>query len=275
MSNVRFALGFPRHRKVKRLSNDAFALWVTAMHHARDQGTDGFLDDAELDDVPRCPPRGAKRKALVAEIVTAKLWDDVDGGGWQIHDYTDWQDSAEQVKVQRDAACKRARTYRARKAARLAELTAIVTRDGVHDVQLDISTSSSDSGSESGEGDARGSPEDDERSTVCPLDLEQKAENLGVTAELCDQLKADFASVQHGIREFVSYWTVGDGRFKKRSAWMRKLREDIRHKALDGRLKPPGAIEHDARNSRGGPGPVAPSKYAAEALQMVAERGRE
>jgi hypothetical protein len=155
VSNVRFALGFPRHKKIKRLSNDAFALWVTAMHHARDQGTDGFLDDIELNDVPRCPPRGAKRKALVTELVTARLWDVVDGG-WQIHDYTDWQDSAEQVKVQRDAACKRARTYRARKAERLALLMANVTHDGVSDVQLDISTLSSPE-SESGEGDARGS----------------------------------------------------------------------------------------------------------------------
>jgi hypothetical protein len=155
MSNVRFALGFPRHKKVKRLSNDAFALWITAMHHARDQGTDGFLDDIELDDVPRCPPRGAKRKALVTELVRAKLWDVVDGG-WQIHDYTDWQDSAEQVKVQRDAACKRARTYRARKAERLALLMANVTHDGVSDVQLDQSLSTSES--ESGEGDPRGSP---------------------------------------------------------------------------------------------------------------------
>ena len=164
MSHMRLALGFPRHRKVKRISNDAFCLWVNAMHHARDQGTDGFLDDVELDDVPRCPKRGAKRKALVTELVTARLWD-VSGDGWQIHDYTDWQDSAEQVKRKANAARASARAYREREAARKAARASNVIHDGIDDARGDISTSSSDSsaGSESGnpEGDARGSPPKD------------------------------------------------------------------------------------------------------------------
>jgi hypothetical protein len=270
LSHCRFAIGFVRHPKVSRLSDAAFRLWVSAMHHAREVGTNGRLDEADLDMVPRCPPRGPKRKALVQELVTARLWDSVDGA-WQIHDYTHWQDSAERVKRKRDAACDRARAYREREALRKAN----VMRDEMSDARGDHHTSIS-SGSDSGEGSPEGNQvHDDERSTICPLDLEQKAEKLGVIAELCDQLKVDYLSVQHGIREFVSYWTIGAGAGKKRSNWMLKLREHIRRSALDGKLKAPGAIEHDSRNGRGATGHVAPSKYAAEALQVLREQRRE
>lgn len=110
MSHTRFALGFPRNRKVARLSDAAFRLWASAMDLAREQLLDGALIAADLDLVPRCPT-GKARTALVDELVNAGLWEKTTTG-WQIHDYLDWQDSAAKVKQKQAAARERMRSVR-------------------------------------------------------------------------------------------------------------------------------------------------------------------
>lgn len=110
MSHTRFALGFPRNRKVARLSDAAFRLWVSAMDLAREQLLDGALIEADLDLVPRCPS-GKARTSLVDELVSVGLWERTETG-WQIHDYLDWQDSAAKVKQKQAAARERMRAVR-------------------------------------------------------------------------------------------------------------------------------------------------------------------
>lgn len=112
MSHTRFALGFPAHKKIAGLSDAAFRLWVSAMDRARAQGTDGQLDELDLDLVAKCPPKGPKRTKLIAELVAAGLWEPTDGG-WQIHDYLDWQDSSERVRTLRERARERMALVRA------------------------------------------------------------------------------------------------------------------------------------------------------------------
>lgn len=262
MSHMRLALGFPRHRKVKRLSNDALCLWVMAMHEAREQGSDGFMDDLELDDVPRCPPRGAKRKALITELVAAKLWD-VSGEGWQIHDYTDWQDSSEQVKRRRDAACERARKYRERKAL----VTHDVTNDITTDVPLDQSTSNSGSKSESAEGSREGNqpPEDPGRETACPMDLLQRLETNGTIARLAEQVPAPIEAVRACVRGFVATWTIGKLAGQRRSGWPGKARQWVIDQHTQGKL---------LVTASGPGGSVAPSTTSDdEAFLLRARRG--
>jgi hypothetical protein len=110
MSYTRFALGFPRNRKVASLSDSTFRLWASAMDHAREQLTDGELTEADLDLIPRCPT-GKARTAAIEELVTSGLWE-VNGDGWMIHDFLDWQDSAAQVKSKKRAARDRMRKVR-------------------------------------------------------------------------------------------------------------------------------------------------------------------
>jgi len=138
MSHCRFALGFTRHRKVLSLSDAAFRLWVSAMDHSRDQGTNGELHAIDLDAIPRCPPAGPKRQKLIDELVRERLWDQV-GAAWQIHDYLDWQDSREHIRTKREQARERMRRVRANKDENFAG-----TAGEVRDASSSSSSSSSD-----------------------------------------------------------------------------------------------------------------------------------
>ena len=110
--------------------------------------------------------------------------------------------------------------------------------------------------------DHDGSPDE----TVCPLDITKRAEAIypdmlehmpGVTVE----------QLRDKTREFLTYWTIGAGKFKKRRFWMRKLREDLRLAFEKRRLKAPGEIGHDDRKPR----PVPMSDGAARLIQMAKE----
>jgi hypothetical protein len=82
---------------------------------------------------------------------------------------------------------------------------------------------------------------------MCPLDLTSRAEEIGVLRILSEKLPAPIESVRAKADEFASYWTIGEGAGKRRRNWMAKLREEIRQAHLQGKLKPPGAVEHDSR----------------------------
>jgi hypothetical protein len=95
----------PRHKKVRRLSDRAFRLWISATCHARDMATDGELCDDDLDLIPRCPT-GRQRAETVQELVEAGLWE-VRPEGWQIHDYGEWNELRDQIQRKRSAARER------------------------------------------------------------------------------------------------------------------------------------------------------------------------
>lgn len=104
---VRFDDRFPMHRKVRRLSDSAFRLHVSAIHWASEHLTDGHIPNGELDLVSdsRSP-----RKA-VGELERAGLWDPVDDG-WLIHDFLEYQPSASKVRAERDAKKERQERWR-------------------------------------------------------------------------------------------------------------------------------------------------------------------
>lgn len=93
------------HPKFVGLSDDCFGLWVRGIGYCRRELTDGFIPEAAA--VRRCrgkrppaaqfaelcgPPAGAPTKA--------PLWSRV-LGGFQVHDYLDWNPSAEEVEAKR------------------------------------------------------------------------------------------------------------------------------------------------------------------------------
>lgn len=104
---VRFDDRFPTHRKVRRLSDSAFRLHVSAIHWCSEHLTDGHIPDAELELVSdsRSPRRA------VAELERAGLWHAVEDG-WEIHDFLEYQPSASKVRAEREAKKERQERWR-------------------------------------------------------------------------------------------------------------------------------------------------------------------
>ena len=62
-------------------------------------------------------------------------------------------------------------------------------------------------------------------------------------------LETTAAAVRAGLKEFVSYWTIGEGMGRRhtKAKWASKAREDVRKKHGRGELpEPEEAPDHDA-----------------------------
>lgn len=108
MSWVRLDDQFADHPKVLRLSSDAFRLHVSAMCYCSAQLTDG-----------RVTPLLTRRltwfvtdpSQIINELVTAGLWES-DGDDYIIHDYLEYNPSADDVRQQRKANADRQAKHR-------------------------------------------------------------------------------------------------------------------------------------------------------------------
>ncbi len=92
MTWARLDDSFCDHPKVDHLTDGAFRLHVAAICDASRFLTDGFINK----DRPQRLVRRYK-PSLAAELVAAGVWN-VTPDGWVIHDYKDWNPSAEQVR---------------------------------------------------------------------------------------------------------------------------------------------------------------------------------
>lgn len=102
---------FDEHPKVAALSDSAVALFVSGLAYCNRNLTDGF--------VPRQVGLGQLRYCdgnttpVIGELVEAGMWEEAPGG-WQVHDYLDFQPSREQVEGDREAARERKAKSRAK-----------------------------------------------------------------------------------------------------------------------------------------------------------------
>lgn len=107
MSWVRLDDQFTTHPKVVRAGDMAAWLWVCGLTYCAQHNTDGFIP-AEA--VPRLS--GLKStKPLVSKLLEVGLWETKEGG-YFVHDYLDWQPSAEEVKERKEASTKRISRWR-------------------------------------------------------------------------------------------------------------------------------------------------------------------
>lgn len=88
------------HPKFAALSNDAFALWVRCLGYCRRSTTDGFVPSSVALSRARMsrPQRAIAELLMVAPGCHNPLWIKVDGG-YQFHDYLEWNPSREQVEA--------------------------------------------------------------------------------------------------------------------------------------------------------------------------------
>jgi hypothetical protein len=116
---------FPTHRKIRRLSHAAFRLHVSAICWCNLNLTDGFIPAEELRHVADV----TAPKKYATELVDAGVWDLTDDG-WMIHDFLEYQPSAQKVHAERDAKKKRQERWLAKKKA---------SRDVDRDASVDAS----------------------------------------------------------------------------------------------------------------------------------------
>jgi hypothetical protein len=172
---------FPSNRKVRLLSDRAFRLYVSGICWSAENLTDGFIAETELRLVADI--RGAK--AAATELVNAGLWvpsmrvraavasssrrvgvanasssrrgrvevgdapDDTKVRGWEIHDYHEYNPTAEQVRADRDAKSARQQRWREKRKGGDGDTGQVPPRSDV-----DASPDASRDASRNGAGDA-------------------------------------------------------------------------------------------------------------------------
>lgn len=104
---------FFRHRKARAAGKDGRALFLASCCYAAAGLSDGFIPSGDLVLIAA----EAEVRATVANTLRdVGLWDVVDGG-WMIHDFTDINPTAEEVKERRRQARERQDGWRQRKNA--------------------------------------------------------------------------------------------------------------------------------------------------------------
>ncbi|WP_148835311.1 hypothetical protein [Streptomyces sp. sk2.1] len=108
---VRLDDRFTSHRKIRLLSHQAFRLYVSGLCYAAENLTDGRIPAEEL----RIVADIKTSKAAAKELVERGLWEVHEEGGWQIHDYLEYNPAAEQVRAERQAKTARQQRWRENK----------------------------------------------------------------------------------------------------------------------------------------------------------------
>jgi len=101
----------PVHPKVRALTDAAFRLYICAICWSNQHLTDGHVPASQLrylSDVRR-PQQCAE------QLAAAGLWEQ-NGDGWVIHDYLDYQASADKVRQEREAKRQRQERWKANRA---------------------------------------------------------------------------------------------------------------------------------------------------------------
>lgn len=101
--------GLPAHPKIIAAGDRAGWLFVCGLCYSNEHLTDGYIPRAVL---PVAAPGVKFPERLAAKLVEVGLWHDL-GDGWQIHEYTETQRGAAEVKAKRKADAKRQAERRA------------------------------------------------------------------------------------------------------------------------------------------------------------------
>lgn len=94
---------FALHPKAMSAGNAAIGMWVRAGAWSAQQLTDGFIPDTIIGTLGGKP--------LARRLVKAGLWVPMDGG-YQFHDWGDWQPTREKVLTARKEASIRQQKWR-------------------------------------------------------------------------------------------------------------------------------------------------------------------
>lgn len=159
---------FPSHPKVlgipRRERLAAIGLWTLAGGWCAKQLTDGYLAEHMVDEI------GGSSKSAAA-LVNAGLWDLVDGG-YQFHDWNDYNPTRDDVEADRSAARERMKRLRSGRSSSEVRANSKRSSEQVRDPRPDPTSSSS-----------RTTRERAKRATQIPADWEPKPIHLEIATE--------------------------------------------------------------------------------------------
>ena len=212
-------------------------LWLGIRAYCGKLLTDGFVPDDMIDEI-RGPKDAKRRAAALRALKSSGLIDDAPGG-LQMHDYLQWSKSRDQVlasrKLARDRQAKSRGCHGVTDGVTHAVTTNAVTKRGEWSGDGVVSASPNQ------EATVTAREPDDDKSTICPLDLSQRLEKAGVYAELAKTLGVPEADLVAEAGEYVAYWTIGAGMGKQRQRWAARLRQRLVERARSGELTKAGA----------------------------------
>jgi hypothetical protein len=94
---------FYSHPKVVNAGHEAVGLYVTALSYSSHHLTDGHVPEAWVKQQV-----GSRTRKLVTALVDQRLWEP-NGTGWVIHDYLDYNPTAESIRAKRQKDSERKR----------------------------------------------------------------------------------------------------------------------------------------------------------------------
>lgn len=114
MGWVRISDDFYDNRKFNRLTALGDSAWVRGLAYCNRNLTDGFIPTRTARSLVDTTGLSASPMDAVAELVAEGLWEEVEGG-YQVHDYLDYQLSAEHIRSRAEANRERVRRFTERK----------------------------------------------------------------------------------------------------------------------------------------------------------------
>lgn len=102
------------HPKLLDLDPAAVGLWAMGLSYCADHLTDGHIPRAQVVRLIAAP--ASRALSLAALLVKAGLWESRGNDGYAVHDFAQWNDSAETIRRKRQAHRDRQQRYWTQKA---------------------------------------------------------------------------------------------------------------------------------------------------------------
>ncbi len=115
MAWIRLSDDYMDHPKFAGLSDGAFRLWHRGMSYSRKYQTDGLLSLSTVRAFKEYSPKRVSVLSTPHQDGANALWQTVEGFGFKVHDYLDWNPSKDEENERKAESKERMRQFRGRR----------------------------------------------------------------------------------------------------------------------------------------------------------------